>query len=122
MREIKFRGRGAPRGKQWFYGDLDTHTSGVCILDNDTLHTVISETVGQYTGLKDSNGREIYEGDIVECESGRICQVVFFTSECACCFDLSPVGGFDCEPPKGSTLWKDLIVIGNIHDNPELLK
>lgn len=45
MREIKFRGRVAPRGKQWFYGDLDTHTWGVCIRDKNTLH-LLEATVG----------------------------------------------------------------------------
>lgn len=119
MRKIKFRG--LTDDHVWVYGWFTDDDLSPDIIDGmSTRHKVLSKTVGQYIGLNDSNGKEIYEGDIVECGSGRICQVVFFKSECACCFDLSPVGGFDCEPPKESTLWKDLTVIGNIYDNPEL--
>ena len=117
MREIKFRGRGAPRGKQWFYGDLDTHTSGFCILDNDTLHTVISDTVGQYTGLSDSEGREIYEGDVIKL--GNEVYTVSWAKYSACWFvDLKNFG------PSLFTQYHagKSIVIGNIYDNPELLE
>ena len=122
MREIKFRGRD---GDDWYYGSLYVDSVGrtaIAEKKNWWIKPVNAETVGQFTGLKDHKGREIYEGDIVECESGRICKVVFFKSNSACCFDLVPVGGFDCKPPKESTLWKDLTVIGNIYDNPELLE
>lgn len=121
MRKIKFRGLSDEH--VWVYGWFTDDDLSPDIIDGmSTRHKVLSKTVGQYIGLNDSNGKEIYEGDIVECGSGRICQVVFFTSACACCFDLISVGGFDCEPPKESTLWKDLTIIGNVHDNPELLK
>lgn len=133
MREIKFRGRVAPRGKQWFYGDLDTHTSDVCILDNDALHTVISETVGQFTGLKDSTGKEIYEGDIVKlspqfsAKQGLKCEFRFPAvvrwDERLARFSVRSmeIVGYLCHglAPYGSEY---ITVIGNIHDNPELLE
>lgn len=127
MREIKFRGRGAPRGNQWFYGDLDTHTSGVCILDNDTLHTVISETVGQFTGLKDSNGKEIYEGDIVEISLQFSAKQGLKRK-----FHLPAVVRWDERLARFVVISKEILdsipasecvsVIGNVHDNPELLE
>lgn len=119
MREIKFRGRGAPRGKQWFYGDLDTHTSGVCILDNDTLHAVISETVGQFTGLKDSTGKEIYEGDIIQNEElfphtrGVVSYDAYLTR-----FYID-TGDGDINDLRQD---EENRVIGNVHDSPELLE
>ena len=128
MREIKFRGR--DEHGDWHYGAfMGVFYDGVVapieyanIYDDGMANRVLPNTVGQFAGLLDSKGKEIYEGDIVKCDSGRICKVVFFTSASACCFDLIPVGGFDCEPPKKSTLWKGLTVIGNVHDNPDLLK
>lgn len=126
MRKIKFRGRSinyvAANDSYWAYGLLVNDDPPEIECDDGDIYRVNDDTVGQYTGLEDADGREIYEGDLVECGSGRICQVVFFKSECACCFDLVPVGGFDCKPPKESTLWKDLTVIGNVHDNPEFLE
>ena len=74
---------------------------------------VIPETVGQYTGLTDKNGKKIFEGDIVKNEFGEIDKVAFLFGRFVPFNRYPEYRCFFCERCE---------VIGNIHDNPELLE
>ncbi|MCM1170200.1 MAG: YopX family protein [Bacteroides sp.] len=127
-REIKFRGRSL--SGEWLYGDLvcrcgDVHVfpeDGVDSIDN---YEVDPDTVGQYTGLKDKNGREIYEGDILN-NYDEPNPLVVKWDEGGSRFGLFNLDD-DCESDFTSVevrlgLVVDAEVVGNIHDNPELLE
>lgn len=122
-REIKFRGKDVFT-KTWRYGDL-VHNKKVTItgLEPRTMvggYEVKPETVGMNTGLKDKNGHEIYDGDILAHNSRVIGHVVDGVR--GYCFDV-----VYAEPASSST-WSlygvvvndykgDVEIVGNIHDN-----
>lgn len=85
--------------------------------ENGNLFEVAPATVGQYTGLKDKNGKEIYEDDILLDESGAY--AVVYYSMGSFCVDFGE--GFDLQYFTDS-IHEICYVAGNIHDNPELLK
>lgn len=128
MRKILFRGKDVING-EWHYGyyvrrfdDCIIHSG---VLPND-YYIVKPETVGQFTGLTDKNGNEIFEGDIVETKYGRICRIVQIPLDtyCGCCgWDLIPIGKYECRAPDKWDLWycNNLTVVGNVFDNPELV-
>ena len=146
MRAIKFRGKSLYYN-ECEYGDLLQYDDGdVCIGVHSKNYTddgfnaglyrrivlVDKYTVGQYIGLKDKNGKEIYENDIIECISSDnkpIRHLVKYNYEKGGYSQLLFMGnGLTCEPYDGGLISQNYIremgkyIIGNIHDNPELLK
>ena len=147
MREILFRGQtrrkgekvrmdGSPVESNWVYGGIFQGPNRSVMYGYDPIekYCVYSDTVGQFTGLTDKNGKKVFEGDIIK-----------FTDENA---DYEWIGrvefgnpnaeynwGFQLVYTKGTKANTDILcwfdmeetgayaeVIGNIHDNPELLE
>lgn len=149
MRQILFRGKRIDNGG-WVYGSLvnnitvkseltDTPGKKVCeiittnndydcwedIIENGNIVEVIPESVGQFTGLKDKEGKDIYENDIVKrtindglpSEETKNWRIKWGTWCCMRYSDSENGFGFDFLDARSNC-----VVIGNITDNPELLK
>ena len=124
MREVKFRGKfSKSEDKEWKYGYLTRHRNFktdegyYCIQHSDIQSTQVDEdSIGEFTGLKDKNGKEIYEGDIVEVSTNgmnkerlKVNWMIYY---------WYPFGEL-YQPTYSGTI---IEVIGNIYENPELLK
>jgi uncharacterized phage protein (TIGR01671 family) len=149
MREIKFRGK--TQDGKWVYGDLiHSGTDTIAILEFDapcleSVTDVVPDTIGQFTGLHDKNGREIYEGDVLFVREWENLAMRVFDHEERDLFSLEDCkGGFLHESQRVvyfeggsmyagdyyiSTLWDEqdqrhqypifeVELLGNIHDNP----
>ena len=139
MREILFRGKDTDNG-EWIYGAYSYHdiwNRGFLVnvgIDNvgpiAWTREVQPETVGQFTGFTDRNGTKIFEGDFIRtcytspCIMNSTYEVKFVNDRggwypfangdgCGCCED-------DTYPPTDDGRVDIFVVIGNIHDNPEL--
>jgi len=128
MRKIIFRGKIDDYDHKWVYGSL---LSGGCledkvvrILDNETgdEENVIPETVGQFTGLTDKNGKKIFEGDIANCVEFNCCGKIDWNSEEAGFYFSVLLDGGSYEEEFIYDYSDELEIIGNIYDNPEMLK
>jgi len=139
MREIKFRGKSTEtklHTARWRFGDLRTPSNEACkplifvhfpkpMHDgNGYWYEVEAETVGQFTGAKDINGKELYEGDIVKFCDDRAHELVGVIKWCA----LARRWGVDISASVRDCVYHPFDaryafeIIGNVHDNPELIK
>lgn len=130
MREIKFRGKQTKNG-EWMYGIPFFWSNKMCdiqVEENGYLkvYRVDPNTVGQYTGLKDKNGKEIYEGDIVKTPLlDPIFGDILADAWCNALIRFNQ-GSFVVSYYNSHNIYlQDLCdkieLLGNIHDNPELL-
>ena len=138
MRIIKFRGKTKDKGPRWsyvdpvrwVYGNLQCPSvDGVGYFMWDRIDgslfqvEVDSETIGQFTGLYDKDGKEIYEGDILAFDESYgdfkdYLEVRFVRGVFAFLWN----GNLDDECPINSPTHEWARVVGNIHDNGELIK
>lgn len=129
MREILFRGKRKNGNHEWIYGNLNVYHNinrsfirlqpGENVMDCTLEDEVIDETIGQYTGVKDANGKKIFEGDVMsnvppKFETSSVCVVEYSTDYTA--FEIVGKKSHFLGPYSRTG-----VVVGNIHDNPELL-
>lgn len=132
MREILFRGK--TEEGIWIFGDL-IQSKWIKDAEENTEY-INPETVGQFTGLADKNGTKIFEGDVVKCVShisyNNDLFYIDFEGGSFCLKTCKGMGFVSFGKYFHDAIWSDAIdnydevntlfkVIGNIHDNPELL-
>lgn len=128
MREILFRGKRTING-DWVYGDFvrgnerKSLRDSIFVYDSETqsfnYYEINTSTLGQYTGLTDKNGKRIFEGDIIrKTNEGRHPQI-FITNIRTSFPTNEEVYYGPCDHFTESCEYE---IIGNIHDNPELLE
>ena len=138
MRDLLFRGKKVKPSvfdkTDWVYGSLidsgnheqvaiypwydGASTMSVRQLVYTRMEGVKPETIGQFTGVTDKNGNKVFEHDIVRFDRGTF--VVVF-SDCRMGFCFDGLHGRGCVPGFTMSHWEHLEVIGNIHDDKELL-
>ena len=124
-REILFRGL-SNQGKGWLYGDLIRNKRGAIaivpphplkVTHKYSCYEVIPDTIGQYTGLTDKNGVRIFEGDIISIGEPNIKYITMWRDAG---LHAKQIGASSY---VGLTYWaSDIEVLGNVIDNPELIK
>ena len=126
MREILFRGKARDNG-EWVYGDLiheyRGRAKGIYQNGPEIVYPLFPETEGQYTGLTDRNGTKIFEGDIIK--FGKSLGAVNYDEGCFCVKRVEHYSKRLANPAIDIVMNNypnETEVIGNIHDNPELLE
>lgn len=113
MREIKIRGQ-RKYSEEWNYLNLSEYLTSDSKPQPEMLQ-YLHRNIGQFTGLKDKNGKEIYEEDILKTKNG-ICSVIWFYAAFAL---KSP--GSEAIDFEHSSVYELSEIIGNIHENPDIL-
>lgn len=122
MEPLKFRAYDKEK-KEWLW----PYPKGFNIIGEVTVFDLLKQyrisdyknlVIVQFIGLFDKKEEEIYKSDLVKSESGRICEVVWFTNGCYNGWDIDAINTAG-EPPR--PMWENLEVIGNIYSNPEMI-
>lgn len=132
-REIKFRGKRVDNG-EWVYGDLiQSYCEDKAYIDNnhcfDIKHILVNppievdkETVGQFTGLIDNSGKEVYEGDIVDNTKNKRRGYIAFSLSELCYVIVYKYIDVQLNTKAYFGVSIDLLIVGNFHDHHKLLE